>query len=100
MDCEEYKGMSQDIGREGDGTGEELTVWRYLTQPLLLVQCVFGQLLPVGFHGEADDVLSADGDQLLSLGKTVSFNPTINTVNVPSTLLMYHLPAITRVQKW
>ena len=72
-ECEEYKGISKDIGREGNGTGEELTVLRHLAQPLLLVQCVFGQLLPVGFHGEADDVLSADGDQLLSLGNTVSF---------------------------
>ena len=39
----------------------------YLTQPLLLIQRVFRQLLPLCLHGQTHDVLSADGDQLLSL---------------------------------
>lgn len=39
----------------------------YLTQPLLLFQRVFRQLLPFRLHGQTHDVFFADCDQLLSL---------------------------------
>lgn len=49
-----------------------------LTNALLFLQCVLGQLLPLQLHGQPHNVLPADGDQLLGLqGKrasTVSHN--------------------------
>lgn len=39
----------------------------YLTDTLLLLQSLFGQLLPFYLHGQTHNVLSADGDELLGL---------------------------------
>ena len=42
-------------------------IGRHLTHPNLLLHVALGQLLPLGLHGQADQVVGADGQQLLSL---------------------------------
>ena len=61
---------------EGGPEGEHLVdgleiavgeVGRHLTDPHLLLYRPFGQLLPLGLHAEADQVVGADVEQLLGL---------------------------------